>query len=235
MQDSSPRVNKGLLLKLGVVALIGLVLVFLLLRGVDIKGLIHRLMDAVRSGGPLVFFSAMALLPAVGFSLMVFCLAAGPAFGSQLGLGGILACSAAAILVNVLLTYWLARFALRPLLERWLQKLGYRIPVVDPADQLEVTILVRITPGPPFFVQSYLLGLAQIPFRKYILPSFIAPMVNVTGVVMFGDAIAQGKAKWAAFGVSLIVAAGLGVYVLRKHYAKRKRAQDAAAAAALET
>lgn len=229
MQETPPRVvNKGLLLKLGVVALAGLVLVVLLLRGVDVKGIGHQVMETVRSAGPWAFFGAMALLPAIGFPLMVFCLTAGPAFGAQLGLGGILACAALAVLINVLLTYWLARYAFRPLLERWLARLGYRIPVVDPSDQLEVTILVRITPGPPFFVQSYLLGLAQIPFRKYILPSFLAPMINITGIVMFGDAVAQGKAKWAVFGISLVIAAGLAVHVIRKHYHKRKQAQEAA-------
>lgn len=223
MQGTPSRGNKGLLIKLGLVAVVAVVVAVLLLRGVDLKGLSHQTMDYIRTAGPWVFFAAMALLPAIGAPLSVFCLAAGPAFGNQLGLGGILACAAAAILVNILLTYWLARYAFRPLLERWLSKLGYKIPVVDKEDQLEVTILVRITPGPPFFVQSYLLGLAQIPFRKYILPSFLAPMFNVTGIVMFGDAIAQGKAKWAVMGIALVVAAGLGVHMLRKHYAKRKK------------
>jgi len=230
MQDKPPLLTKALMLKLGALALVAAVVAVLLLRGVDLKGLIHPVMDAVRTAGPWVFFTAMAILPAFGFPLMAFCLAAGPAFGNDLGLGGILVGAAAAILVNVVLTYWLARFAFRPLLERWLARLGYKIPAVDPADQLEVTILVRITPGPPFFVQSYLLGLAQIPFVKYIVPSFLAPMLNVTGIVMFGDAIAQGNAKWAVFGISLIVAAGLGVHMLRKHYAKRKQEQALLAA-----
>ncbi len=221
MQGTPSRGNKGLLIKLGLLTVVGIVVVVLLLRGVDLRGALHRTMEHVRAAGPWAFFTAMALLPAVGFPLMAFCFTAGPAFGSQLGLGGILACSAAAILVNILLTYWLARYALRPMLERWLFRLGYKIPVVE-ADQLEVTMLVRITPGPPFFVQSYLLGLARIPFRTYILPSFFVPMFNVTGVVMFGEAIAQGNAKWAVVGVSLLIAAGIGVHMLRKHYMKRK-------------
>ncbi len=226
MQGTPSRGNKGLLIKLGLVAVVAIVVIALLLYGVDLKGAIHRTIEYVRAAGPWVFFTAMALLPAIGFPLMAFCFTAGPAFGSQLGLGGILAFSAVAILVNVLLTYWLARYALRPVLERWLSRLGYKIPVVDAADQLEVTILVRITPGPPFFVQSYLLGLAQIPFRIYILPSLLAPLFNVTGIVMFGDAIAQGKVKWAVVGISLLIAAALGVHMVRKHYAKRKGASS---------
>lgn len=222
MQGSPMRGKKWLLLKLGLVAVVAGGLGILLLRGVDLKGLIQEAMVHVRAAGPWVFFAGFALLPAVGFPFMAFCLAAGPAFGEEIGLPGILAGSAVAILINVTLTYWLARYALRPLLARWLGRLGYRIPVVDEADQIEVTILVRITPGPPFFVQSYLLGLAQIPFRKYILPSFVFPMVNATGIVMFGDALAQGNARWAVIGISLLIAVGLGVHVLRRHYAKRK-------------
>ncbi|MBP7141146.1 MAG: VTT domain-containing protein [Opitutaceae bacterium] len=223
MQGTPSRGKKWLLLKLGLAAAVLVVAGFLLLRGVDLKGMVEPVMRQIRSVGPLVFFAAMAVLLAIGFPFTAFCLAAGSAFGEQLGIRGILAGAAATVLVNVTLTYWLARYALRPLLERWLGRLGYRIPVVEVADQIEVTILVRITPGPPFLVQSYLLGLAQIPFRKYILPSFILPMCNATGILLFGDALAQGKAKWAVVGISLLIAVGLGVHLLRRHYAKRKR------------
>jgi len=223
MAGSTPRKRSKLLLKLGAVAILGGIVVVLLLRGVDVRGFIASLMAATREMGPWAFFGGMALLPAVGFPVMAFALTAGPAFAPQLGLPGVLLASAGAIIVNILLTYWLARYAFRPVLKRWLSRLGYSIPVVEKEDQMELTILVRITPGPPFFVQSYLLGLAQIPFRTYILPSFIFPMVNISGVVIFGDALAQGKLKWALLGLSLVVAAGLAVQVLRRHYAKRKK------------
>jgi len=212
-----------LLLKLGVVAILGGIVVVLLLRGVDVRGVIANLIATTREVGPWAFFGGMALLPAVGFPVMAFALTAGPAFGPRLGLPAVLLASAGAIIVNILLTYWLARYAFRPVLKRWLARLGYSIPVVEREDQTELTILVRITPGPPFFVQSYLLGLAEIPFRTYLLPSFIFPMVNISGVIIFGDALAEGKLRWAVLGLSLIVAAGLVVQVLRRHYAKRKK------------
>lgn len=224
MAGPTPRKRRKLLLKLGVVAILAAIVVALLLRGVDVRALIASLLAATREMGPWAFFGGMALLPAVGFPVMAFALTAGPAFGPQLGLPGVLLASAGAVIVNILLTYWLARYAIRPVLMRWLARLGYSIPVVEKEDQTELTILVRITPGPPFFVQSYLLGLAQIPFRTYLLPSFIFPMVNISGVIIFGDALAQGKLKWAVLGLSLVVAAALVVHVLRRHYAKRKKA-----------
>ena len=200
----------------------------LLVRGFDIKSMIGNIMDTIRLLGPLAFFTAMALLPAAGFPLMAFALTAGPAFGAQLGLGGVLLWSAAAITVNVVLTYWLARRALRPLLAWALGRLGYTIPAVPGSEQLEVTLLVRITPGPPFFVQSYLLGLAEIPFRIYLVPSLLFPMINLSGVVIFGDALMHGKAKIAVLGISLVVAALLGVHLLRRHLRLRRQRREGA-------
>ena len=224
MSVSDPRQRRNLLLKLGALLLVLGIVAVLVLRGMDVKGLITRVMALIGDMGPLAFFTAMAVLPAVGFPLMAFCLTAGPAFGAQLGLGGILLGAAGAVLVNILLTYWLARVALRPLLELVMGRLGYKIPVVEESAQFEVTMLVRLTPGPPFFVQSYLLGLAKIPFRIYFLPSLLIPMVNITGVVIFGDALAHGKGRWALLGLSLVGAGALGVHLMRKHFAKRKAA-----------
>jgi uncharacterized membrane protein YdjX (TVP38/TMEM64 family) len=220
-----PHVSqRKVLLLVGVLLVAGAVLVAALLAGLDLRALVSQFMATVREAGPWVFFAGMALLPAVGFPLMAFCLAAGPAFSPSLGLGGVLLACAAAILVNILLTYWLARHAFRPLLSYLVGRLGYRIPEVDASDHWNLTLLVRITPGPPFFVQSYLLGLAEIPFRVYLLPSFVLPMVNTSGVVIFGDAIAQGKAKWAVAGISLVIASTLAVHLLRRHYQKRRPA-----------
>lgn len=226
MAGAEPRDRRKFLLKgsLGLaVLLVGGILV---LRGFDIKSMIINIMETIRLLGPLAFFTAMALLPAAGFPLMAFALTAGPAFGAQLGLGGILFGSALAITVNVVLTYWLARRALRPLLAWALARLGYQIPVVPAADQFEVTLLVRITPGPPFFVQSYLLGLAEIPFRTYLLPSLLFPMINLSGVVIFGDALMHGKGKVAVLGISLVVAGLLGVHLLRRHLRQRRQLRE---------
>lgn len=233
--DESPATNrKGLLIKLLIVALGGVVILLVLLsRGLDLRAVASHVMDAIRVAGPWGFFAGMAVLPAVGFPMLPFVLAAGPAFGQQLGLGGLLACAAAAIFFNITLTYWLARAGFRPALEYLVKRLNYKIPEVRKSDQLEVTILVRVTPGPPFFVQSYLLGLAGIPYRIYVLPSFLAPMINTAGFVIFGDAIMKGKGQVALFGISLVIAAALGIHMVRRHLARKKAAAAAATEEAL--
>jgi uncharacterized membrane protein YdjX (TVP38/TMEM64 family) len=220
MREVKPGSKRGLLIKacaLGAVALVAGVLV---LRGVDLKGLVVQGMAMIGDAGPWVFFSAMAVLPAVGFPLLAFALPAGPAFSGQLGLGGVLAAYGAAIAVNLALTYWLACHALRPLIERLVARTGHQIPQVAKDEHVEVTLLVRITPGPPFFLQSYLLGLGRVAFPIYMGVSWAVAMAYGVGFVVFGDAIVHGKASMAIMGVSLLVAAAIIVHLVRKHYGK---------------
>lgn len=175
----------------------------------------------LRSAGPLAFFSAMAVLPAIGMPISVFNLTAGTAFADRMGMGWVLAAAGLAIALNLTLTYWLARYALRPWLEQMISRTKYKIPVVPAEEQAEITVLLRITPGPPFFLQSYLLGLAEVRFFTYLWISWLITFVYSIGIIVFGDAILHGKGKVAFIGLSLIVAVALGVHLLRKHYGKK--------------
>ncbi|MDI1319695.1 MAG: VTT domain-containing protein [bacterium] len=177
--------------------------------------------NLLRDAGPLVFFTAMAVLPAVGAPMSFFYLTAGSAFTAQLGLAGVLVGAGLAIVVNLTLTYWLARYGLRPWLERMISRSKYKIPVVAAEEQAEITVLLRITPGPPYFLQSYLLGLAEVRFGTYLWISWVISIVYGTGFIIFGDAILHGKGKVAFLGLSMLVAVALGVHLLRKHYGKK--------------
>jgi uncharacterized membrane protein YdjX (TVP38/TMEM64 family) len=234
MQEGKPAVKKGWLIKGVVLGAVILGVGVLALRGVDFRALLAQMMvqldhvmAVIRSAGPWVFFGAMVVLPAFGFPLLGFAIPVGPAFGAQMGIGGVLAAYGAALAVNLALTYWLARFAVRPLAERLLVRAGYKIPQFEPSEQIEVTLLVRITPGPPYFVQSYLLGLGNVAFLTYMWVSWIIMMLYAVGIVMFGKAVLDphGSAGMAAMGVSLLVAVGLIVHLVRKHYYGKRRVQ----------
>lgn len=176
----------------------------------------------LREAGPLAFFAAMAILPAVGAPLTLFTLTAAPAFAGRFGMAGVLAAAGIAIALNLSLTYWLARYGLRPWLEQMVSRTKYKIPVAAPDEQAEITVLLRITPGPPFFLQSYLLGLAEVRFVTYLWISWVISCVYATGFIVFGDAILQGKGKVAFIGLSILVAVALGVHLLRRHYGKKR-------------
>lgn len=194
----------------------------LVLRGLDLRALIETGMGWVRSAGPVAFFTAMALAPALAAPVIPFDLAAGPVFGEQLGMPLVVALSVAALTVNMLITYALARRALRPLFEKLMARLGYRLPQMESGDLTDLTIVLRVTPGMPFFVQNYLLGIAGVPFLRYALISTTVIGIYTAGLVLFGDALLHGKAKMAMLAVSLLVVAVVITHWARKHYGRKK-------------
>lgn len=216
-----PSPNQSRLLQLILLALLVLVVVVGWRWRVEVSGWIAATMAVVRGAGPVAFFAAMALLPVVGFPLFPFNLAAGPAFSERLGLGLVVVLASAAIAVNVSLTYWLARWALRPPLAWLVQRLGYRLPEIAPGNHFALSVLVRVTPGPPFFFQSCLLGLAAIPFGIYLPVSWLVATAYSAGVILFGDALMQGRVKTALFALGLLGALAIAVKLLRQHLAKK--------------
>lgn len=179
-------------------------------------------LGVLRAAGPLAFFTAMAILPALGCPMLAFTLTAGTAFAGQLGLPLVLACCGVALAINMALTYWLAAVGIRPWLEQLIARTKYRVPALDEADHSELTLIVRITPGPPFFVQNYLLGLARVRFFTYLWVSWAVVMPMSVGFVVFGDAILHGKARLALLGFSALLGISLIVHFVRRHYGKKR-------------
>jgi uncharacterized membrane protein YdjX (TVP38/TMEM64 family) len=178
----------------------------------------------ITGAGPVVFFSAMAVLPAFGVPMAPFALAAGPLFGEQLGFPTIILLGITALTLNCTVTYWLARRWLRPLLTRLLARFGYSIPQVEREDITDLIVLLRVTPGFPFFVQNYLLGLADAPFLRYLVISCAIQWPINCGFMLFGDALSQGRGKVIVTAILLIAALSVGTQFVRRHMAKKKKA-----------
>jgi uncharacterized membrane protein YdjX (TVP38/TMEM64 family) len=209
--------------KLAIVAIALLVATVLVLRGVDLRGLFNAVMATIRAQGPWIFFTAMAVLPIFGFPVLAFVLTAGPAFSGPLGMPLVVALSLLAVTVNFVVTYALARRALRPFLEKLMKRFGYKLPDVESGDAADLIIILRLTPGVPFFVQNYLAGLAEITFGKYLLLSCLIVWPYNAATVMFGDAILQGKGKVALLAGSLLIAVAAGTHLVRRHYGEKKK------------
>jgi len=176
----------------------------------------------VRSLGAPMYFLLMALLPAAGCPLSVFTLTAGPVFAPTLGMPVVLLLVWLSLAVNLALTYWLARYALRPWLEKLCRWLGYKLPQAAPADQRSLVILVRVTPGPPYVLQSYLLGLAGISFPTYFFISWVITSSYACAFVLFGDAVMQGRGRTALMAIMLFAALTVAVQLLRRHYRRQR-------------
>jgi uncharacterized membrane protein YdjX (TVP38/TMEM64 family) len=223
MSNEAASTKKKLpLLKLAIVVAAAIAGTVLLLRGLDVRESIEQGMALIRRAGPVVFFLGMALLPAVGAPLTLFTIPAGEAFAAQMTLGGVIAVTLVAIAINLVLTYWLAHRAFRPLLEWLVARYGYRVPRVSADNALTVALLVRMTPGPPFFLQSYILGLAAVPFRLYLIVSWLAVLPWAVGAVVLGRGILNGNFKMAVFGLGVIVVAIVVVQAVRRKLAKRE-------------
>ncbi len=222
--ESQAKRKKLPVLKLAVGAIVVVVAAVVMLRGVDVRGAIDEGLEVIRGAGAVVFFTAMALLPAVGVPASVFTLTAGPVFGPKLGMPLVVVLSVAAMMFNIVMSYFLARRALRPLLEKVFSRLGYKVPEVAPEDMMDLSIVVRVTPGSPFPVQNYLLGMAGVPFGKYVLVAFIVQAIYTPAFVVFGDALLHGKGKMVMIAMSLLVVAAVATQWVRKRMAKKKAA-----------
>jgi uncharacterized membrane protein YdjX (TVP38/TMEM64 family) len=163
----------------------------------------------------------MALLPAAGFPLSAFAVAAGPVFGPTMGLGLVVLCAILAITFNVALSYWLAARAMRPVAEWVVRKFGYGIPAVQPRAAWLAIVILRTIPVTPFCLQSILLGLARVPFGAYMLVSIVVPSAYAMAMITLGDALMRGD-RWAmAAAGGLFVAVGIVLHVMRKRLQSR--------------
>ncbi len=187
------------------------------------RGLVGRAVEAAGRAGPLPFFCALAVLPAFGMPALAFTLTAGPLFGKTLGMPAVLALTLAAMTVNMALAWWLARHALRPQVEGLVTRLGHRIPQVPPGDETALIVLLRVTPGVPFFVQNWLMGLAEIPFGKYMAVSCLTAWPHAAAWVFFGEKLKEGRGALILLAVLLLAATAAGANLARHHYGKKRR------------
>ncbi len=208
------------IVKLAIVAVVLVLAAVLLLRGVDLGALKDRVMGMMRDAGPVVFFTAMLLLPAAGVPMLAFTIPAGEAYAPQLGLGGVLALTLVILALNLALIYWLARYALRPVLTGLMKRYGYSVPRVTPENALTVILVVRLT-GSPYAVQGYVLGLAETPFRIYMIASWLCVLPWAAGAVVLGQGIMNGNFKLVGIGLAVIAVAVVAVQLLRKKFGKR--------------
>ncbi|MDB6168044.1 MAG: associated Golgi protein [Verrucomicrobia bacterium] len=222
------RRGKINLAKLAVILALLAVIGWWAVRQMDLSGVVDRSVAFFREAGPWPFFGAMALLPLLGFPISPFTLAAGPVFAPVLGLERVILFALLAVVANVALSYWIAARALRPLVMRIVKSFGHTLPEIQPNATWPVILLIRIVPGPPFFLQNYLLGLARVPFGIYMLVSTVVPAAYLAAVIVFGDAFMRGDRR-AMIGAGLIfLVAGAILHLTRRFLARKKKGTERA-------
>lgn len=156
--------------------------------------------------GPLAFFCLMAILPLFWVPASPFLITA-PAFGLQTAVIG----SALALSANLLIAWFVSGRLFRPLFVRIVARFGYSVPELSDKSMVGVAVLLRITPGMPFPLQNYLLGLARMPLVKYLAVSLPIVWATSASIILLGESILSGNVQLAliAVGVGIAVAMGL--------------------------
>lgn len=166
---------------------------------------VNRLFQSRHHVSPLAFVLAMSLLPVVGFPIAAFYLFAGAAFGFLEGWAYCLL----SLVINMSLSYFVARYCLHEALTRLLKRWGYELPSLSEVNEYRFTFILRTVPGPPFPVQNYLLSLLGIRFPVYLSISLLAQGTIAAGMVACGGALP----KDITIGHVLVVLALLSVLI----------------------
>lgn len=167
----------------------------------------------VLQGWPVWWFlAALSLLPLLGMPLSPMWVLTGLIYGIWSGLALIVV----AMAINFALAYLISQRWLRePILRLFLRK-GIRIPESQPGEHIKLTIAIRLLPVVPQFMQSYLLGLANVPFLTYYLFSFPPQIAYAVGFVVLGDSLFNMKGGGMILGVSILIATALLLNIARK-------------------
>jgi uncharacterized membrane protein YdjX (TVP38/TMEM64 family) len=137
---------------------------------------VHREAERLNDG---VAFVCLTVLPLVGFPVSVLHVAAGLKFGVPLGL----ALVAASILLQLLASYGLVHWR-RNYFERKFVELRRRLP---PGSHGPVILFTLLLPGVPYFAKNYVLPMAGVPLRTYLLWCFPIHTLRASVAVVVGD------------------------------------------------
>jgi uncharacterized membrane protein YdjX (TVP38/TMEM64 family) len=223
-----PRFSlRVLLVVLGVGALLAAALGAMLVREIGIDGLLGWIAAAwqqLQSAPPMVFFGAMALITIFPVPLSPFYIVAGTLYGVLPSLLWI----PPAIVLNNLIAYTLTTTFLRPWLQSIVSRRGYSMPSFrSKRDQTLLIAIVRITPGPPYFLQSLVLGLAGVDRLRFLLVSLPVHMVYVVGFVVLGQSAFDGEVGLTIVAIVLIVGAAICARVAVKRLRRIQGSQAA--------
>lgn len=190
------------------------------IQGIDLRGMV----DWVASFGPVPFFLAMAILPSFWAPVSPFLLLAGVLYDLPVAIGG----SGVALALNMALSWFLAGKLFRPVFERLVHRFGYSVPEMTHKSMISVAVLLRITPGLPFPLQNYLLGLARMPFAWYMLVSVPLTLLMASSIIIFGDAILKGNTMVVMLAVSLFIVLSVAIRQLRARLKRNSMSEESA-------
>jgi uncharacterized membrane protein YdjX (TVP38/TMEM64 family) len=168
---------------------------------------------------PWLLFVALVVLPALPIPTGLLLLLAGTVWRDQ----PVVACliCLVALALNMSWTYWLAAGSGRKLIVKLLAWMGMKVPELHENNQLWLILLIRLTPGFPFFVQNYVLGLLKVPFRLYLGVSLACNGILSAGVVLGAAGLADRNWMPMIAGAAFLIVGLVLVQKIRRRIGKR--------------
>lgn len=168
---------------------------------------------------PWLLFAGLVVLPGLPVPTSALLFLAGTVWRDR----PVVACAICllALALNMSWTYWAASRPGRHLVEKLLVAGRFQIPELPHGNHLRFILLLRLTPGFPFFVQNYLLGFFRVPFRLYLPVSLGCSGLISCGVVLGGAGVADGNLTPVISGVALIVVGFVVVQWIKAKMLKR--------------
>jgi len=174
-----------------------LLAVYFLFPRVDVAGVLVWL----RAAGPWVFYLAFALLTLIGLPSTPFFIIGGAAFPLWQNLAG----ATLGMLLHFLLAYLISSRWLRQTITRLLEKRGMSPPDVQQGNEWKVALMIKFAPGVPMFLKSYLMGVAGIPFKQFMVVSIASTWIYALAVLTMGKSAMEGHSGWFLGGVAILV------------------------------
>lgn len=195
--------------------LAGLILFGLLLGGVMLAGRgnnrAEAIVEAIRDIGQLPFFAGMTLLPLIGFPVTPFYLLGGAVFGEWHAL----LATAISLATNLVLSYAIAHRWMRRQLTDLLARRGRSLPDARKRNVWLYAAAIRLAPGPSLCVKNYLVALANVPLKPYLIISWPIGMGYAAGLIIVGDSLIDRRGIGLAVGALILIMLGSLLAFLR--------------------
>lgn len=193
--------------------LMGVILVILILTQVfDLTELLGNIDDWIEDlgpWGPVIFILIYIMAVIVAFPASILTVAAGPLFGV---FWGVVIVSIAST-IGASLSFLIGRYFAQDATQRWLsgKELFLKLEMLTEEHGAFIVALVRLVPLFPFNMVNYGFSLTKVPFRTYVLWSWIC-MLPFTIVFVAGAEIAlsisQGEIPWlllVVLGITMVI------------------------------
>lgn len=174
----------------------------------------QMLVDLLRKVPPPLFFIAFIIGPAMGIPLTVFYLTAIPVMGASHPAIGVMF-GWIAVMMNMVITYALARGILHPVIERVIRNRDLSIPKIRPENEWKVVLAFRLSPM-PFFLQNYILALGHAGWKTYLGLSMLIQGTIGLAVMVVGESILTGGLGYVLLALFFLLLLNLLFDAIRK-------------------